>query len=168
MKKSIYGLLITTLLLSNSVVAECRYQHSEQASEKRFTINEGQIFDAKTNLTWQRCSLGTHWSSAESCTGKVEYLSLREAKERAALFSDGWRLPNIEELFSLLDMDCTKPSINTKYFPDLVESVEGSPYWSSTEVSDLPILFYFIDFWNGNADGHTEGFHLAVRLVKSS
>ncbi|WP_438465894.1 DUF1566 domain-containing protein [Marinomonas sp. PE14-40] len=168
MMKSICGFLITTLFISNSVLAECNYQNTLGELEKRFTINEGQVFDAKTNLTWQRCSLGTRWSSAESCTGKVEYLSLREAKERVALFSDGWRLPNIEELFSLLDMDCTKPSINTKYFSDLVESAEGSPYWSSTEVSDLPILFYFIDFWNGSADGHTEGFPLAVRLVKSS
>ena len=51
-EKSIYGLLKTTLLLSRAVVAECRYQHAKQVSEKRITINEGQVFDAKTNLTW--------------------------------------------------------------------------------------------------------------------
>ena len=168
MNKRIYTFLIIVLFLGESAFADCRYDTTQGELENRFTVYEGQVFDAKTDLTWQRCSLGTHWSLAKQCTGEIEYLSLRMAKEKVKTLSDGWRLPNIEELFSLLDMNCTEPSINTNYFPDLVETGEGAPYWSVTEVSDLPILFYFIDFWNGSADGHTEGFPLAVRLVKSN
>lgn len=168
MNKSIYGFVISTLLFCHTALAECTNLETKNGFQKRFEVNDAQVFDAKTNLTWQRCSVGTRWSLDDSCTGELEYMSLRAAKEMVAARSDEWRLPNIEELFSLLEVDCTGPSINAEVFPDIVETGEGSPYWSTSEVSDLPILFYFIDFWNGSADGHTEGFPLAVRLVKSN
>jgi hypothetical protein len=45
---------------------------------------------------------------------------------------------------------------------------EGAPYWSSSKIEDLPMLFYFIDFWDARTDGHTLKFSLAVRLVRDN
>ena len=134
----------------------------------RFKTEQSLVLDIKTNLIWQRCSLGSIWSSDNSCNGEIEYMSLSAAKEVALNLAEGWRVPTIDELYSIAELNCSMPSINVEVFPSITEMSEGAPYWSSSKIEDLPMLFYFIDFWDARADGHTPGFSLAVRLVRDN
>jgi hypothetical protein len=95
-------------------------------------------------------------------------MSLSAAKEVALNLAGGWRVPNIDELYSIAELNCSRPSINQEVFPSVTEMSEGAPYWSDSVIEDLPMLYYFIDFWDARADGHTPEFSLAVRLVRDN
>ncbi len=94
-------------------------------------------------------------------------MSFNEAKEHAQKQGNGWRIPTILELYSLIENTCTAPTINSVVFPDIKDWAEGAPYWSNTYIKEMPSLIYYIDFQNGHVDGHTENFFMAVRLVHS-
>ncbi|POB04495.1 hypothetical protein C1949_05845 [Halopseudomonas oceani] len=57
--------------------------------------------------------------------------------------------------------------MNSTVFPAVTDFGEGAPYWSETHFEEMPQLIYFIDFLDGAVDAHSEGFALAVRLVRS-
>jgi hypothetical protein len=75
------------------------------------------VSDNVTGLIWQGNEGGV--STWDSALTYCETLSLGG-------FSD-WRIPNIKELFSIVDLGST-PTIDTVSFPTAV----GGPYWSST------------------------------------
>ena len=54
------------------------------------------VYDRKTDLTWQRCSLGQRWDAAATrCLGEPLRLGFAEALQRQ---QDGWRVPTLDEL----------------------------------------------------------------------
>jgi hypothetical protein len=63
-------------------------------------------------MDWDRARTYCHW-----------YLSLASYKD--------WRLPTLDELKTLVDLDQNPPRINHTYFPDTVASF-SSFYWSSS------------------------------------
>ncbi|MFC1856590.1 DUF1566 domain-containing protein [Thermodesulfobacteriota bacterium] len=80
---------------------------------------DGTVTDTHTGLMWQQATAtnSMNWQSA---------LSYCEALDLGG-YTD-WRLPNIKELSSLLDLNRYGLAIDTDYFPDTVASY----YWSST------------------------------------
>jgi hypothetical protein len=95
-------------------------------------------------------------------------MTFEEAKQFAKHASKEWRLPTIEELYSIVEQGCEDPAINSIVFPDNIrDSGEGAPYWSITRSEDIPMLIYYINFMNGRVDAHSEGFEMAVRLVRN-
>jgi len=91
-------------------------------SNNRFVDNsDGTITDTSTGLMWQKATApGTYtWEQALTY---CENLTLP-----AGGYSD-WRLPNRNELQSIVDYSQSAPTINTTFFPDTVMSY----YWSST------------------------------------
>jgi hypothetical protein len=51
-------------------------------------------------------------------------------------------------------------------FPDIQKDEDGeADYWTTNSVG-VADLYYF-DFMSGQADGHTRGFQLSVRLVRN-
>lgn len=97
--------------------------------------NNGTVTDRNTSLVWQKGEpepIGT-WSSGLSyCEGLV----LGGASD--------WRLPNIKELESLIDVSRCHPAIDTAYFPNA-----GGLYWSSTTLSEYMNGAWCVDFRNG-------------------
>lgn len=80
--------------------------------------NDGTIFDARTNLVWQKCSAGLNNDS--TCTGTVSALTWSDALKyctNLTLAGKAWRLPSISELTSIVDY--TKSSTATdSIFPE--------------------------------------------------
>ena len=67
----------------------------------RFNVAGDEVTDIQTGLVWQRCTYGQTWSGS-SCTGPATKLTFAQALAKSAeMKSQGWRLPNIKELFSL-------------------------------------------------------------------
>jgi hypothetical protein len=156
------------LLYPGFVFGDCHTSKSKIHSTARFKLNDGEALDLTTNLTWSRCSLGTTWKKETGCIGTQQIMSLRDAKEYVQKLGKGWRIPDIEELHSIVEKECSEPAINPAVFPDVKKSDEGSPYWSITRMDKLPTLFYYVDFMNGQVDTHSDGFVMAVRLVRNT
>jgi hypothetical protein len=145
-------------------------------SASRFILKGSDARDTRTGLTWQRCSVGMTWNDRQGCTGQQTPMGLKEALKAAETAGSGWRVPSINELYSLIDKQCGKPPVDVKVFPDLrsngkeeLNSEEDKIYWTSSESSDLGIagMIYYVDFTTGDVDVHSKGFSLAVRLVRS-
>ena len=114
--------------------------------------NDGTVTDTITGLMWQQeTTPGTYtW---EQSLAYCENLTL-------AGHSD-WRLPNRNELYSLVDYRQYNPAINTNYFPHInpVFDFESGPflyYWSSTSCAFPSAAYpsvanaYIVDFLYGN------------------
>jgi len=72
-----------------------------------------------------------------------------------------WRLPNVNELHSIVDYSTHDPSINTTYFPNTV----SYDYWSSTTNAGDPSLAWHVRFDVGYVDGRSKSSNYYVRAV---
>ena len=91
-------------------------------------IAPGIVRHRYTGLEWQRCALGSSWDdAATSCTGTATTRpwsgSLLAADAEA-----GWRLPNINELNSIVERCNLSPAINGAVFPN----TPSIWFWSSS------------------------------------
>ena len=93
-------------------------------------FNSGTIADTKTGLVWSK-TLATD-------------VTHESAEKMVSLLDGGWRLPKVDELFSLVDHTKHSPAIDTDFFPD----VKSDWYWTSTpcawnETAVWVVLFSF-------------------------
>ncbi len=89
--------------------------------DSRYVIKGDTVYDKKTNLTWQRCSVGQRWER-NGCTGNIERFTFDDAQKQG---DRTWRVPTKEELASLIDENRRargqKPMINVTAFPNMTE-----------------------------------------------
>ena len=83
--------------------------------------------DMQTRLVWQRCSLGQSLGSS-ACEGSASLYTWHEALQIAHDLGNGWRLPNVKELLSLVEEVCAEPAINVTMFPNTLSTF----YWTSS------------------------------------
>ena len=77
-------------------------------------------------------------------------------------FTD-WRVPDIEELRSIVDYSRTNPSIDVDYFPN----THSARYWSASPSAYDSYNAWRLDFSDGNDYGSYRGSNGHVRLVRS-
>jgi hypothetical protein len=75
---------------------------------------------------------------------------------------EDWRLPNSNELQSLVDYDTHSPAINTAYFPNTLAAY----YWSSTINAFHPSNALPIDFSSGSVVFSARSYDNYVRCVR--
>ncbi len=158
---------LTLSLCTNPARALDRcYEQDLQGRQRRFVISDGEATDTKTGLVWKRCGLGTDWRSP-LCVGARSTFALPDAEQRAQQLGSDWRVPSGPELQTILDPNCGKPVVDPSVFPDVQPDAEGAaPYWTTNPVG-MAGLYYFFDFMDASSDGHSRGFPLNVRLVRS-
>lgn len=135
-------LLICLLIFTQSsyaieIEASCHSNTPGQMTNRFTDLNDGTVLDIQTKLIWQRCNLGQIWDTeSQTCQNFTDTLTwhdtfsaIREFNQ--SLYSSGhaddWRMPNIKELASIIDISCSGITINTDFF----FSVQLK-YWSST------------------------------------
>ncbi len=109
----------------------------EPAKPSRFTDNgDGTVTDKETNLTWMKQDDGKcrKWEEAK------KYCESNEAK----LPGEGWRLPTVKELISLVDYDKHSPAIDPLFL-----GTKSSYYWSSTTYAYDSVGAWYVSFSNG-------------------
>jgi hypothetical protein len=112
MKKRMMFVLLAVLCCSGSAFAA-------------FIDNgNGTITDTSTGLMWQKATAPETYTWEQALT-YCENLTLP-----AGGYSD-WRLPNRNELQTIVDYSRYNPAINITFFPDTVASY----YWSSTTLA---------------------------------
>jgi len=147
-------------------------------SVPQFTDNhDGTITDRMNGLMWQKCTMGrTYDEFTEGCgawtTATFNWKEALEACENCSLAGyNDWRLPNRNELLSIVDYSKSYPAVNTDYFP-LSQYYYGY-YWSSSTNSSYPEKAQAVDFGSGYVpcgehSGFSKvGYHFYVRCVRS-
>ncbi len=145
----------------------CRNDIPATAPDERFTANaDGTVSDAATGLRWKRCSEGQAWDGA-TCTGSATSHTWQAALQLAdgAIYagSSDWRLPNKNELESLVELRCYSPAINATFFP----ATPSSGFWSASPYANNSGYAWYVYFSNGGVSSHYKANALPVRLVRA-
>jgi len=134
--------------------------------EASFILNsDGTATDITTGLMWMRCSLGQEWNG-KTCSGNAASFSWGDGLKAAAGHKftghTDWRLPNKNELESIVEGRCFSPAINAKIFP-----VTPSAYfWSSSPYAGLPSAAWNVDFGFGSVNASVKSGAIHIRFVR--
>jgi len=144
---------------------DCDPSKPEATPLGRFRIDDviGTVFDTQTNLTWKRCTEGQILKTG-TCTGEVKKWKWHDAVFQFGIDGKDWRLPSVDELYSIVEPRCKLPSINQEVFPD-------SPshwVWShSRDLGDSGNAWY-VNFSDGSFETYSRYDSNPVRLVRGS
>jgi hypothetical protein len=142
----IFILVTLTLLSASNMIVYASF------SDYLVDNKDGTIHDLLTGLIWQKSEGGKmRWEDANYY---CDELNLTEKQD--------WRLPNINELRSLVDGSRFNPALDRLKFPD----VKASLYWSSTTSPSRNEIAWFISFVLGNANSYKKQYSYFVRCVR--
>ncbi|MBD1389543.1 DUF1566 domain-containing protein [Neiella sp. HB171785] len=174
MKFRICTLLAVTLISSSAMAQICKTTIAPSNQLEQYVFShDGIVVDARTGLMWQRCTVGQTWNADNrSCGGQPTHFESWEeamngyAGTEAESYGgfDGWRLPNIKELETIVERSCYSPAINDTVFPSTPNAVT----YSSTpddKVNDS-LNGRVIDFVSGAEFVRDVNQHRYVRLVR--
>lgn len=93
--------------------------NASDAMRFELVMNDEAVLDHKTGLIWERTptSNGMTWQAAVNYAG-----------EKIVGGTDGWRLPKLEELASLIDLNYSKPTLPEGH-PFI--NIKSSYYWTA-------------------------------------
>lgn len=141
LKLTKYAFFIFMLLatqLGYAADSTCHENTPGQMTDRFTDLGDGTALDTQTKLIWQRCNFGQVWhADSDSCQSFTTKQTWRDSLTAiknyndtafAANLPDDWRMPNIKELSSIIDLSCAGLTLNTEIF--LVD--EKSVYWTST------------------------------------
>ena len=131
-----------------------------------FVVNaNGTVAHTPTGLMWKQCNEGKSGAACE--TGAASTMTWANALTTArtgnfAGYAD-WRLPNKQELESLVDDRCHLPAINDTVFPGTVADWT----WTSTTLAADPAVARVVDFARGDGYALDKPYDFfVVRLVR--
>lgn len=156
--------LLAGLSLAGPVVAQTA--QTTQTEPTAIQLKQFTIRDREAGLEWLRCSVGQVWNGF-TCIGNPRMLSLDEAMQAVALankeLGGSWRLPSVDELKSLVCMDCEPPKIDRRLYPNTA----AAPYWSATKNRWSVGRYWTVNFYTGYTFGrNAPNMARYVRLVK--
>jgi len=164
-------LAVTLLLaLAGPALAEC--QGSENGavpvatpSAAFFDFGNGTVLHRPTQLIWMRCAVGQSWTGT-GCSGEADQLDWAgalEAADQTAVFGQSdWRLPNRNELGSIVETRCHGPAINGAIFPDS----PAAEFWTGSPVQADSDQTWVVDFEQGALMPQPATETGALRLVR--
>ena len=162
-----FTLIFICLLFGTQVIAECTVNRNSNIlitkPDTIYTNNgDGTVTDKKTGLMWQRCLLGMTGPSCATGTATkfIWHNALIAANENTDNGYSDWRVPNINELASLLEDACANPMINSTLFPATTNN-----HWSSSPFRANELILT-VDFRDGGVDGDWNASLNVVRLVR--
>jgi len=160
-------LLLAALFLSSAGAEQtCKDSIIVTAPDTNYTLNNnGTASDNTTGLMWMRCSLGQEWDG-NTCSGTAAILSWADGLKAAvghefAGYAD-WRLPNKNELESIVESRCFSPAINATVFP----VTPPAYFWSSSPYAPVAEAAWSVDFGYGAVNATVKSGFIHIRLVR--
>lgn len=123
---------------------------------------DGTIAEIDNGLVWQKCSMGQNNDAA--CSGTlttVNWVGALAYCQGLSLGGRSWRLPNENELRSIVAYSNYTPAINTAYFP----ATASAFYWSSTTFGASTNQARGVDFFSGSSTPPLKSSNNNVRCV---
>jgi hypothetical protein len=137
-------------VLPHALAATCAANVNGRATPSaQFSLNaNATVTHSVTGLQWKRCNEGQSFDGT-SCVGVASEITwpnaLLAAKTSSHAGFTDWRLPNRQELESLLDETCVSPALNDTVFPNAVSDWT----WTSTTSAASPAQAWVVDFASG-------------------
>ena len=136
-----------------------------------FTVNgDGTVTHTTTGLMWTQCNVGLAGAACASPASvgaptSFGWLAALTAAQNSAIggYLD-WRLPNLKELQSVVELNCANFAINQAVFPGTVTATGRT--WSSTTLATITQNAWFVDFFDGTLDAVVKGSGYPIRLVR--
>ncbi|MFT5114017.1 MAG: hypothetical protein ACI8P9_003350 [Parasphingorhabdus sp.] len=164
--------IVTLTAISGSAVATQLCQESNITPTNpisRFEVSsDGTVVDTTTGLMWQRCLVvqgGQNCETgdvlSETWAGALTYLVDESAHANLAGYKD-WRMPNIRELASIVELQCGNPAINVNLFPNN----SAGHVWSSSPYRFYLHYSWYLDFNDGILTYGDRQDKKAFRLVR--
>lgn len=119
---------------------------------QRFIDNgDNTITDTKTGLIWTKNTV-------------VKDVDFDDAEQAVATLGEGWRLPTVDELATLVDRTRYEPAIDVEAFPDTANDW----YWTQTPCAWAETsAVWVVGFSLGLVSGSARGLDGCVRAVRS-
>lgn len=114
-----------------------------------------------SGLEWRRCSIGQNWDGT-TCQANTTFHTWKQTLDIAASAAGDWRLPNIQELRSIVERCRESPAINRQAFP----ATPSSYFWSASPDAGNLDRAWGINFADGNDAQGGKGSAVRVRLVR--
>lgn len=163
------ALIIVMQLFPGMAAAQnCKESIRATTPDANFTLHaDGTVSDNTTGLMWMRCSLGQTWDGktcAGSATGFAWGTALQTAQKQEFAGYKDWRVPNKNELESIIEERCASPMINATIFP----ATPPIYFWTSSPYAGQAHAAWSIDFAYGSVNASVKsGGNLHVRLVRN-
>lgn len=161
--------LVVTLMLGAQGAAAQKCSETIPGSSHDVSFlphDNGTVTHKVTGLMWMTCSLGQDWDK-KSCVGNAAGYSWVQALQMSNSFTyagfTDWRLPNRNELETILEAKCNAPAINANIFP----GTNPDYYWTSSPYVGLADSAWSIDFGYGAVNASVKNGLLRVRLVRA-
>ena len=144
---------------------------------ERFIVSEPvsgepRVVDTQGQRIWQGCSAG---QSGSECDGDATMMDWKSAlsycQELDWAGSQDWRLPDIKELFGIVDLGTRFPAIDSEAFPNTPFYGQGfldqnaGHYWSSTS-RDYNDFALYANFSFGGTHFYVQSEERHVRCVR--
>jgi RHS repeat-associated protein len=126
---------------------------------------DGTVTDTRTGLMWKVCVEGQTWSDGSCAGAETTHTWEHSLALAGSAFFAGhgdWRLPNPNELDSLVEECRVNPSINDSVFP----AASGNLTWTGSPSATISNSAWYIGFSDGYRDVTYRGDTLVVRLVR--
>lgn len=168
-----FNVLVLPLLLASplapaeipSAADACVDGQTETTPSSDFVVldDSSQIRHTITSLEWQRCALGQTWEAANSrCAGRPQTVSWMQLGRLRPRFTDGWRLPTVAELVTIVEKCHPAPTINPQVFPN----TPGALFWSASVDTGGIERIWSLSFFSGRPYRPSTLQAARVRLVR--
>jgi len=177
-----YCFVLTMMIWSTGVhSATCISNAIASTPTASFIINgDGTVMDSRTKLIWKRCPEGTSFNdnntpantSDDGCIGTPYEILWQQALQQVDVVNSSgfanasdWRLPNIKEFASVIELKCHHPAFNETLFP----SMSGpNAYWtSSQDASDVSKVWILNTIYGSDSRAFKASFLAGALLVRN-
>lgn len=167
------AMLSTLMLALCAPLAHATCNGAEIAADTpdaRFRTAGESVTDLATGLVWKRCAEGL---SGPACSGAAITGTWADALGRVAAVNaspaalgdsqSDWRLPNRNELASLVERKCVAPAINVTVFA----GTAAQSFWTSSPYAQNGLLAWYVDFNAGDVAVALKSGAKNIRLVRA-
>ena len=140
---------------------------ANQAVPSSFYPKDHIVIDLSKKIEWLRCTVGQQWNG-ETCVGKTLLMNHKTIVQALKIADEqlgaSWRLPNLEELYSLVCKSCEK---GRKFYTDVFPNTDPRAYWTGEKNFMSKGSYWTVNFFTGHKFGrfYPEQ-EMAVRFVR--